>query len=63
MLTVDVHLGLSLVVLQVPLGLLGLVASDGADDRVLLALETVSGTDGVSSCLYQWVCFSAHPST
>lgn len=34
--------------LQVALGLLGLVAGDGADNRVLLALEAISSTDSVS---------------
>lgn len=50
-LRVDVHLELALVVLDVALGLLGVVASGGADDRVDLALDAVSDALGVALSL------------
>lgn len=43
-LTVDVHLGLTLVVLEVTLGLLGLVAGHGTNDSVFLAFNAVTET-------------------
>lgn len=43
-LLVELHLGVTLVVLEVALGLLGLVTGEGTDNGVLLALKTVAGT-------------------
>lgn len=54
-LTVDVHLSLALVVLDVTLGLLGLVTSDGTDNSVLLALETV--TEAATCQHFDSFCF------
>lgn len=55
---VDVHLGLTFIVLDITRGLLSLVAGDSTHDRVFLALKSVSDTTHMSSQRESQLCQS-----